>query len=175
MATGGAGGAVGSHEWVHTAAAVGARAGVLAGRAAGTDALALGVRVLAAASRCRAIGVGLAARAAASGSRCRGARPGGRVGVGEPTDVVVRAGRGALHGLALPRQGGRARGAVGRARAGMERPRRAVRAAALDRFTDVFYVGPPCAGLAVRHALAVLFRGLTGLADGLALKELRYA
>ena len=47
--------------------------------------------------------------------------------------------------------------------------------ATLDRLTDVLDVGPPCPGLAVWHALTVLFPGLTGLADGLALKESRYA
>src|ERR671926_1280224 len=51
----------------------------------------------------------------------------------------------------------------------------AARAAALDRLTHVLNVGPPCLGLAVGHALSVLFPGLTGLADGLAQKESRYA
>src|SRR4029077_17034701 len=60
---------------------------------------------------------------------------------------------------------------------GVQRRRRlgAAGAAALDRLTDVLDVGPPCPGLAVWHALSVLFPGLTGLADGLALKESRYA
>src|SRR4051794_5383531 len=44
---------------------------------------------------------------------------------------------------------------------------------ALDRVTQVLHVGPPRAGLGLGHAsVVVLFRVLTGLADGLALKEL---
>ena len=60
---------------------------------------------------------------------------------------------------------------------GVQRRRRlgAAGTATLDRLTDVLDVGPPCLGLAVWHALSVLFPGLTGLADGLALKESRYA
>ena len=46
-------------------------------------------------------------------------------------------------------------------------------ALALERFTQVLHVVPPRTVLGLGHAgVAVLFRVLTGLADGLALKEL---
>ena len=46
-------------------------------------------------------------------------------------------------------------------------------ALALERFAQVLHVVPPRAGVGLGHAgVAVLFRVLTGLADGLALKEL---
>jgi hypothetical protein len=71
-----------------------------------------------------------------------------------------------------------ARGTFGngtRGRAGVETQATAglVLALALDRVAQVLYVIPPRAGLGLGHAyVAVLFRVLTGLADGLALKEL---